>query len=202
MSSLRIETLRLCWLEALVTVADTENISEAARQLDISQPTVSRYLQALAQWCGYDLIDTLAISDPDDPRRSVGITERGWTLYENAKKVMELLSDCRTDDAIKSEIQSSILWIVDRIDSVIHASISIKITEKYPIAVAIIRNMVRSFDRHSSINVYKAAHSLSKITFREFDLDFDPESREKYKIYLKRQNFKTKAISAKNIRVP
>lgn len=41
MSSLRQQTLRLCWLEAFIAVANAENISEAARELSLDQSTVS-----------------------------------------------------------------------------------------------------------------------------------------------------------------
>ncbi|WP_409233787.1 LysR family transcriptional regulator [Novosphingobium sp. MMS21-SN21R] len=55
-SSLRIETLRLCWLEVFIDVAESENISATARNLGLDQSTVSRYLKAVQDWLGLTLV--------------------------------------------------------------------------------------------------------------------------------------------------
>lgn len=104
MSSLRVETLRLCWIEAFVEVVDSENISQAARKLGVDQSTVSRYLQSLEKWLGKKLIDPGKITDPDDPRRSIGITEDGLLFYDAAKTILKELTDCRTEQARGKEI--------------------------------------------------------------------------------------------------
>lgn len=56
LSSLRIESLRLVWLEAFLKVTDSENISAVARELGVDQSTVSRYIIALEKWAGRPLL--------------------------------------------------------------------------------------------------------------------------------------------------
>lgn len=101
-SSIRVDSLRLCWLEAFVAVANEENISAAARSLDVSQPTVSRYVEALKRWTGKDLIRINRMSDPQDPGVNVEMTEAGRELFDIAEAVISQLSEFRTD-RVKSE---------------------------------------------------------------------------------------------------
>jgi DNA-binding MarR family transcriptional regulator len=104
MSALRVESVRLCWFEAFVAVADQENISAAANQLGISQPTVSRYIQFLERWSGKQLIEPGRISDAEDPRVSVGITEAGRELYDIAQRAINELAQFRTEAAKRNEL--------------------------------------------------------------------------------------------------
>lgn len=103
MSSLRVDSLRLCWLEAFVSVAESENISSTARAMNVHQSSVSRYLQELQDWLGKELIRPGAISDPDDPGRSVGITADGHDFVETATKILEALEGARSEGARRRE---------------------------------------------------------------------------------------------------
>ncbi len=103
MSSLRQDTLRLCWLEAFKAVVEKENISEAARELSIDQSTVTRYMQELQRWTGKGLIEPGKIHDPDDPRISIGITEAGHQFYKVAEEIFLALDGFRTEEAIRTE---------------------------------------------------------------------------------------------------
>ncbi len=49
--------LRVVWLEAFVAVADNGTQAAAARELDLDQATVSRYVGALEVWLGKLLLD-------------------------------------------------------------------------------------------------------------------------------------------------
>lgn len=108
MSSLRVGTLRLCWLEAFVAVASAENISEAARSLSIDQSTVSRHLQALEKWLDKKLIEPGKIVDPDDPRVSIGITEAGRDFHDVAERVISDLTGFRDESAKRRDIMDEI----------------------------------------------------------------------------------------------
>jgi DNA-binding MarR family transcriptional regulator len=99
LSSLRIDSLRLVWLEAFVQVADSENISEAARELSCDQSTVSRYMKALEKWSGKKLIVPSVVSDPENPGVNVKITTAGDEFYDLAKAMIEKLTSFRTEEA-------------------------------------------------------------------------------------------------------
>ena len=104
MSSLRIDSLRLIWLEAFVQVAESENISEAARELSCDQSTVTRHIQALQKWLGKKLIDPGKISDCENPGVNIGLTEDGLTFHELAVTVIEQLTAFRTEEARRKEL--------------------------------------------------------------------------------------------------
>lgn len=99
MSSLRNDTLRLCWLETFLAVAENENLSAAANQLGFNQSTVTRYMQDLEQWTGKKLIDTGSIFDEEDARISVGITNEGRNLYDISIDIIDKLTSFRDKEA-------------------------------------------------------------------------------------------------------
>jgi len=104
MSSIRIDSLRLVWLETFLQVAESENISEAARELSCDQSTVTRHLQALQKWAGKKLYETSKMHDPDDPGVNVKITEDGTKLFCIAKCLTGKLTDFRAEEAKAAEI--------------------------------------------------------------------------------------------------
>lgn len=104
MSSLRLDTLRLVWLETFIQVADEENISEVARNMSIDQSTVSRHMKELQAWLGKDLIVPGVISDPEHPGRNVGQTEAGREFYLIAASIIEKLTGFRTEEARREEL--------------------------------------------------------------------------------------------------
>lgn len=204
MSSLRIETLRLSWLEALVTVADTENISEAARRLGISQPTVSRYLQALTKWCGHELLAIGAISDPDDPRLSVGLTEQGRKLAQLAQTILTDLTAERTPEAIRLEIITELEAMLTRIWAVIHSGEYPIILDKYSNPVGSISSAFYSVKHDASLDILQNLHIAAKGLFNSFEVDFNKQRKLKKSDPEAKTSTQTtkQTISAKNIRVP
>lgn len=104
MSSIRIDSLRLVWLETFLQVAETENISAAARELGCDQSTVTRHLQMLQRWTGKNLYETSKMHDPDDLGVNVKITEEGLQLIDLAKPLIENLASFRTDAAKAEEL--------------------------------------------------------------------------------------------------
>ena len=104
MSSLRIDSLRLVWLEAFVQVAEAENISEAARELGCDQSTVTRHLQSLQRWLGKKLIEPGQMSDYENPGVNIGLTEDGLVFHELAVEVIQRLTAFRTEEARREEL--------------------------------------------------------------------------------------------------
>lgn len=117
MSSLRVETLRLVWLETFIAVAKQENISAAARSLALSQPMVSRYMQDLEAWLGKRLIAPGKINDPEDARVSVGLTDDGHAFVETAEKVVAALQECRSDQAKREDMVNDMRDMIDKLKS-------------------------------------------------------------------------------------
>lgn len=116
MSSLRVATLRLCWLEAFVTVAEQENISAAARELNLDQSTVTRYLQRLENWLGKKLIKPGAINDPQNPGVSIGLTDEGREFHTTASHAIAALSGARSEAAERAELMEEMSTILGKIE--------------------------------------------------------------------------------------
>lgn len=114
MSSLRIDSLRLVWLEAFVQVAESENISEAARELSCDQSTVTRQLQSLQKWLGKKLIEPGKISDYENPGVNIGLTKDGREFRELAVDVIGKLTDFRTQEARRKELLERIESMVSK----------------------------------------------------------------------------------------
>lgn len=117
MSSLRVETLRLSWLEAFIAVVDNENISEAARELGVNQSTVTRYMQELQGWLGKDLIVVGQISDPQNPSLSIATTEAGREFYDIATRCMSDLAGFRDERAERRDIIVEIGNIISKMEA-------------------------------------------------------------------------------------
>lgn len=114
MSSLRIESLRLVWLEAFLKVSETENISATARELGVDQSTVSRYLIALQDWLGRDLIEISKIKDDEDAGRNVALTPDGAAFIEKAEKAVAALVSFRTEKARRTEVLKSMDFMIGK----------------------------------------------------------------------------------------
>lgn len=126
MSSLRVDTLRLCWLEAFIEVAQEANISEAANVLGINQSMVTRYIQSLEKWLGRKLIEPGKISEPDEPRVSVGLTDDGDQVYRAIYEIVPKLCELRHENARKAEIIETISYCVSKMEADLTSAPKIK----------------------------------------------------------------------------
>lgn len=117
MSALRIDTLRIVWLEAFVAVAEVENMSEAAGLLGVSQPSMSRYVQALETWTGKKLVVVGGVRDPENPRVSIGVTDEGQDFFELAQAVLTDLANFRSPGARYQEARDDIQDIVCKLEA-------------------------------------------------------------------------------------
>lgn len=116
-SSLRIDSLRLVWLEAFIQVENAENISEAARNWGVDQSTVSRHMLALEKWLGKKLIEAGAVKDPEDARVNVGLTDAGREFHPIAVRILDDLKSFRTDEARREELLESMATMITKMQS-------------------------------------------------------------------------------------
>ncbi|MDS8798268.1 LysR family transcriptional regulator, partial [Streptococcus pneumoniae] len=69
-------------LRYFIAVASEQNISAAAKQLHLSQPTLSRQLKELEAELGTTLFER--------GNRKITLTEEGLFLFNKAKEIVEL----------------------------------------------------------------------------------------------------------------
>src|SRR5438105_13367995 len=69
------------WLEDFVSLAETRSFSRSAQLRHVTQPAVSRRIQALEAWAGTDLVDRSSY-----PTR---LTPAGQTLYAESLEVLQ-----------------------------------------------------------------------------------------------------------------
>ncbi len=90
-------------LRAFVGAADAGSLSAAARALAMSQPTVSRYVQALEAELGVRLFDRT--------KRGLALTETGVELLEHARVMAEAASRLSLAAAGRSEAIAGVVRI-------------------------------------------------------------------------------------------
>ncbi len=96
--------MNITQLRTFVAVVERGSFSEAARELDISQPAVTMQVQALEAALGTTLLDRRY--------RKVDLTEAGRTLLPHAKRVLEQLDEAREEISSLSGTVSGHLNIV------------------------------------------------------------------------------------------
>lgn len=112
-SSLGVDRMRgdpnIYRLTVFVRVAETLNVSEAARQLCVAEPAVSRYVKELESATGVRLFDRMG--------RGVALTEAGLRLQDHARAVIaaaeqwrEAVDSVRDTDAGDLRLAASAGW--------------------------------------------------------------------------------------------
>lgn len=113
MSSLRIESLRLVWLETFLHVTEAENLSAASRAMGVDQSTVTRHIQALEKWSGKTLVELYrGEDDGDEPGSMSRMTPAGVELLEIALEFVPKLKAFRTEEARRTELLESVNGII------------------------------------------------------------------------------------------
>ena len=82
-----METIRFDYLNTFITVARTHSFSVAAKELGISQGTVSHHIAALEAYFDAELFKRTA--------NGVEFTDAGATLKENAEKILQQAQDAK-----------------------------------------------------------------------------------------------------------
>jgi DNA-binding MarR family transcriptional regulator len=167
MSSLRVDTLRLCWLETFVAVAEEENISAAARELGIDQSTVSRYIQALENWLGEPLIEPGKVHDPDDARVSIAITEFGRGVRDAAAAIVDQLDQLRTPAAKARALISEMNMNVAKMEDGLRRGLKIASAARARIEEQ--RRIVGELDGNTPLPVIESAARFSRTFFCNYE---------------------------------
>lgn len=116
MSSLRIESLRLVWLETFLQVTEAENLSAAAREMGVDQSTVTRHIQALEKWAGKPLLELYrGEAEGEEPGRMSRMTPAGADLLEIAVHFVPKLNGFRTEQARREELLDSATSIIAKL---------------------------------------------------------------------------------------
>jgi len=81
-------TVNLAQLKTFVTVVQQRSFSRAAAELNLTQPAVTKHVQALESYCGFPLLARAG--------REAQPTEEGKILYQYALEVLRLLAEAKT----------------------------------------------------------------------------------------------------------
>jgi hypothetical protein len=176
-SSLRLDSLRLCWLETFVMVVDQENISAAAEQLGISQPMASRNMQALEKWLGKKLIEPGKIHDPQNPRISIGVTDDGRAFYDVSIGILQMLKDARSEAAVRN-------WLVEDYTKMVKVMSNglrkLRNPEKWQLftdRVSDFESNLESVSTIQNVEALKAAHAIVRTYFKRYEKDIRKETK-------------------------
>jgi molybdenum-dependent DNA-binding transcriptional regulator ModE len=178
MSSLRIDTLRLCWLEAFVAVADVDNISQAARNLGVNQTTVTRYVQSLEKWVGKTLLNTGGAHDPEDARVSIGFTEEGLQFFEVAEMVIEALQGARSHEARYGAMFEEVETLVAKLEADLKARKNDVIETIRP-NVEEFRRVINGFNSELPLDVMDKYRRVMRQFFASYELRCKDSARAK-----------------------
>lgn len=181
MSSLRLDTLRLCWLEAFIAVADQENISAAAAVLGVSQPTISRYIQDLEAWLGKKLIEVGGIRDPENPRVSIALTDDGREFYDLADSTISMLTGFRTIEARANEQISAMKVIVGTMRADLDSTSPTKAAAKRREMVKFFEQIIATLDHRVPLVSMMTVHHRMRSDFNLYEVERKREMRLKPK---------------------
>lgn len=90
-------------MRVFVSVADSASFSESARRLGISQPSVSRQINALEEYLGVRLLQRTT--------RRISLTEAGLVYYDKVRKIQHDVKEASQAIGIFNESPSGILRI-------------------------------------------------------------------------------------------
>jgi len=176
-SSLRLDSLRLCWLETFVTVVQEANISEAARELDINQSTASRNIQALEKWVGKKLIEPGKITDPENPGVSVGLTDDGQAFYDLSLNLLDQLNAARAETAVRQ-------WLIDDCTKMLrvmrHGLKMLRNPDKwqrFTQSVAEFESNLYSVSTIENIGGLRSFHTIVRVYFRRYEREIRKETK-------------------------
>ncbi|MEW6184014.1 MAG: selenium metabolism-associated LysR family transcriptional regulator [Bacillota bacterium] len=94
--------MNLNWLKTFVIVAETSSFSRTARELNLTQPAVSKHIAALESLYGITLIDR--------SRRTVTLTEAGTALLPLAVETLAIIAKAaREMDALNKTIKGALI---------------------------------------------------------------------------------------------
>ncbi len=90
-------------MQVFISVADSASFSESARRLGMSQPSVSRQINALEEYLGVRLLQRTT--------RRISLTEAGFIYYEKARQIQQNVTEANQSISGFSETPSGVLRI-------------------------------------------------------------------------------------------
>lgn len=83
--------LRLAWLQTFVVVSRSDNRSEAAKKLGITQSAVTKHIQNLERWSQKVLVypDRAPTELTDQGKALVSVADNVWDIMARARKLSE-----------------------------------------------------------------------------------------------------------------
>ena len=181
MSSLRLDSLRLCWIEAFVAVADAENISEAAKNLGITQPTVSRYVQRLEHWLGKKLIEPGGVRDPENPRVSIALTDEGREFYLIGQRSITELVGFRTMHARCEDQLSALKLMVGKMEADLKSEAPSRASTRRREAIKFYVELVEKVGIETPLDALITINHRVRSDFSAYETDRNREAKMKPK---------------------
>jgi len=93
--------MELRQLEAFVKVVELQSFSKAAKNLFLTQPTVSAHIVSLEKELNVKLVDRTT--------KNVETTSEGERLYEYAKEILEIKEDLYQEFGARSQVNEEII---------------------------------------------------------------------------------------------
>lgn len=80
--------MEIKWIQDFISLAKTHSFSRSAEERNVTQPALSRRIQALEAWVGVELVDRSTL-----PAR---LTPAGTAFYGQAQSILDLVMDTRS----------------------------------------------------------------------------------------------------------
>lgn len=177
MSSLRLDSLRLCWLETFVTIVQEANISEAARELGINQSTATRNMQALERWLGKKLIEIGKIDNPENPEATVGLTTDGSEFYHVALNIIDQLNGARSEVAIRNWMIEDCTKMVSTMNKKLKSLRNPEKFDRFVDTVEMFNSNLDTIRSVTSLEGLKSMHTIFRIYFKRYERDMRKETK-------------------------
>jgi DNA-binding transcriptional LysR family regulator len=113
-------------LQVFVAVEETGSMTQAAARIGLSRSAVSQHISNLETTLGVPLLDRAA--------RPLNLTPVGYMLRRHARRVLEAMSDARTElmEASLSTLAELRLGIIDDLDTSVTPELVTHLRERFP----------------------------------------------------------------------
>ncbi len=139
--------MRLLQLHYFIEVAETQNISQTAKKLHISQPALSRSIKELEQDLGVELFSR--------NKHSLELNPQGKSFHHNIRQALELI-----DDAVV---------IAQRLNDLKAHSIILRVQRTSPLIPEIIHHIKKIVPE---VDIQLAQHGLESDWLDRYDFEF------------------------------
>lgn len=171
--------MRLVWLEIFIELDETENLSAVALKRGIHQSTVSRYMQDLQNWLGRELIDIGKINDPDDPGRSIAITEDGREFLPIAQSIVDQLNGFRSEESVRKELIRECRKMVTTMRSNLSHPVKRKVALLIESNIVQLEILIDAFDNSTPIDLLKSIRDALRRLYQRYESELARAKRKR-----------------------